>query len=186
LAVLAVHTLGDQLGHVVVVGKLHLDPADLADGRRMQVVLQAPFPGQHRPASRPQVDYVGHPLAQLGFRGRLPVVEVKLREAECGQPVRPEPRVAAAKRHEDQCSPAFHAGQVRQPGLVGMEDHADPLEELDVVRSLHNDQDSGTVPETLGLRAADEPCPQPRAERHARILLQEWWGILNQRWSRRP
>jgi len=64
---------------------------------------------------------------------------MKLWQVERSQSSDPGLRMAA-DRQKDEFPVAFHAGQIRQCRIIGVQKSGDPSQELDVVRPFNNHQ----------------------------------------------
>lgn len=130
---------GDQLGHISVVVDLNLDPADLKNRLRMQIVFQAAFARECRPAVTTRIDELNCGKMQLAGGTCFQIVKVEFRLFQRRQTACPSLELAAAGWNEQEFSPMFKASQIRDVVVGNVEYRRDPAQELDVVSTLDDD-----------------------------------------------
>lgn len=111
------------------------------DGTGMQIVLQTSFLRQPSTAMWASVDLGNQRCPLLCLRRAFPIKEIKLRKLKWGQSLDPGPGMAA-DREKDEFPDAFHGIQIRECGLLDMEQRRDACQEFDVVRPFDDDQDT--------------------------------------------
>jgi len=119
-------------------------------GTGMKVVFQAPFLRQHGTATSSSVDLGDHLFPLFRLRGRLRVIEMEFCELKWGQSLDPGSEMTA-DREKDEFPFAFHGSQIREFGLLGMEQRRYACQEFDVVRPFDDFQ------HTHGLGMLDNP-----------------------------
>ena len=125
----------------------------------MEIVFQTPTRGDEGPAPRPKID-LGRPALAFARDGwDFPIEKMELGAAEGSSSREPRPKVITPGRNEDHRSLAFERRQFRQFRSLGLQDRADPFQELDVVFPFDDDQQTRET--GLRLRYGAESSPAP-------------------------